>query len=365
MTSTGDQTPSASESSEDSPGRRVVFTPTRVVIFVIGIALIAAALRAIVSDSDRLRDAARAVADAPWPLVVLLLVLPVVNWVCTTGTVNILTGRYGRVPFGEMFALIGSAWLFNMLPFRLGLIGRVTFHKKFHGLRVRDCAKVMLQALCCSGVALVVLVTSVWIAGRLGVGRGSIEAGDQALQEWGSLLGIVGVAPLVLIGTVWAALRRVNRAAVDTKANWRWAAAIFVRYVDMLVWFVRYSIVFAMLGHPLPPLNAAAVTVSAQAAMVTPVQFGLREWTVGFTAGVLESPSSEEPHVDDASTPSERTANVFHRATPGLLSDACMRAAELAVVIPAGFLCTLWAMRRISRSGAEPSAGDRTERSRG
>jgi hypothetical protein len=286
--------------------------------------------------------------------------MPVVNWVCTTLTVWVLTERYAKVPVREMLGLIGAAWLFNMLPLRLGMIGRVTYHKKYHGMRVRDCAKVMLQALVCSAIALTMLVAGVVLYGVVK----SLDSSDPAMNgvgEWGVLLAVIAGPPLVMLAGIAVMMRKMGArsAGGDFEQAWRWPAALLVRYVDMLVWFVRYAVVFAMIGYPLPPQVAAGVTVTAQAAMVTPVQFGLREWVVGMTAaaaGVNETHEGGEGRGESEGM-SERTRGVLKEAGPGLVADACMRAAELAIVIPVGVISTVWMMRSMQRRrGREENA---------
>lgn len=321
-----------------------LITPLRTVVVFIGLALIAAAVWTVLANRAELDRALAAIRGAPWYLLIASLLLPLVNWVCTTATFCVLTGRYVRVPMREMLPLIGSAWLLNMLPFRLGMIGRVAYHKKYHGLRVRDCAKVMIQALACSGVALAVLLVGVLAAGTISLA----EADDRA--AW-SLLAFVLILPLVaLLAATW-----ITRARADALHTvWRWCAAVAARYVDMLVWFVRYVIVFLIIGQPLPALTAAGITVSAQAAMVTPIQFGLREWAVGMTSALMAPPPIDHatpltPHDPLPIDPSSPKNTLLARSATGIVCDACMRAAELAVVIPVGLLSTLWVMRSLRR----------------
>ncbi|MGE3108195.1 MAG: hypothetical protein AB7G11_07640 [Phycisphaerales bacterium] len=332
---TDPETPSA---AEPAPGR---FPLIRVLAVLIGLVLIAAAVWAILANRAQLDQALVALAGAEWYVLGLIVLLPGVNWICTSATVGVLTGRYARVPMREMLPLIGSAWLLNMLPMRLGMIGRVAYHKKYHGMRVRDCAKVMAQAIACSILALSLLVLVVLVASEMSSRAKQAGADDpgswRVLAQW-------GLSPLLVLVVVCVAARaRVERAG----SFWRWPAAVLFRYLDMCLWFVRYWLVFAAIGHPITPVRAASVTVSAQAAMVTPVQFGLREWAVGLTA--VGSEVEQAAPRDDGG----RVRGVVRDATVGLVADACMRAAELCVIIPVGGLSTLWVMRSM-RKGTKP-----------
>lgn len=343
----------------DEP-RRVV-TPMRLLLLGVGLLLIAAAVWTILGNRAQLDHALRAIADAPWYLVVIVIALPIVNWLCTGLTVWILTERYARVPFFEMLALIGSAWLFNMLPLRLGMIGRVTYHKKYHGMRVRDCAKVMMQALICSAIALGILMLSVMLAGvwrRFGADTPAVAG---SVRDWAVMMGFVVVPPVLVLGVVISVMKRRSNGGREASitavarasggldsAAWRWPAALLARYVDMIVWFVRYAIVFTLIGYPLSAYSAAGVTVTAQAAMVTPVQFGLREWMVGMTTAAVSEVGRTTPEKGaETDRPTARVSpkQVLRDAAPGLVGDACMRAAELAIVIPAGLISTLWVFR--------------------
>lgn len=378
--------------SSDQPKKRLV-TGARAACFVIGCLLVAAAVWAIARNHDKLSEAWDAAGDAPAILIALCLILPIVNWVCTACTIWTLTGRYGRVGFTEMLGLIGSAWLLNLLPLRLGMIGRIAYHKKFHGIKVRECAKVLFQALGCTVVALGVLV--LWVQ----VVRNSLtdSTADTALSPHvshaelfsGTTLRTLALVciPLPVCFLVFAAVRYWSvKPGSLFPHSWRWPAAIMFRYADMLTWVVRYAVVFAVIGRPMPMMQAAIITVSAQAAMLTPVQFGLREWAVGATAAFIGGEanvvrdagengnvqgvdtegggaSGSETRKDSAPlqpiTPIDPHAPLGERgnprslldsATPGLMADVMMRAAELVIILPVGFVSTWWLWRRMRRA---------------
>jgi len=357
----------------DLPAKRRFATRARVACFLIGCLLIAAAVWAIARNHDKLSQAWDAAGHAPAFLIALCLLLPIVNWLCTTGTIWTLTGRYGKVGFGEMLGLIGSAWLLNLLPLRLGMVGRIAYHKKFHGIRVRDCAKVLFQALACSAGALGLLILCVLIV-RTYLTDATGQTSDLPEVSHAELFGGATLRTLALLCIplpvcliAVAAIRFKIRKHGSLLAHaWRWPAAILFRYADMLTWMVRYALIFAVIGKPVPMMQAAIITTTAQAAMLTPVQFGLREWVVGATAAFLEKDDVKEKNRVDRTPLSERggtqnpaplgergyaskTASLLDSATPGLMADVMMRAAELVIILPVGFLSTWWLWRRTNR----------------
>jgi hypothetical protein len=108
----------------------------------------------------------------------------------------------------------------------------------------------------------------------------------------------------------------------------------------MATWGVRYALVFMLIGRPIGVTSAGAITAVAQVAMFTPVQLGLREWSVGFASTAL-------PAAQDA--PETPLADA---AAPGLLADCVMRAAELLMVLPVGLTGSFWLWRRM-RAGPQ------------
>ncbi|MBC7771364.1 MAG: hypothetical protein H7210_02600 [Pyrinomonadaceae bacterium] len=453
----------------DAPTQRIVTVP-RLIFFLIGCLLVGAAVWALVSNHDKLREAWDAAVHAPAMLIALCLLLPIANWVCTTGTLWTLTGRYGKVGFGEMLGLIGSAWLLNLLPLRLGMIGRIAYHKKFHDIKVRDCAIVLFQALGCSVVALGLLILWVLVVKTTLPGSAESDAstvhGELVSGTTFRTLALMCV-PLPVLLLLFGAVRYWSAKPDSSVPHlWRWPAAVLFRYGDMLTWVVRYAIVFAIIGRPMTMMQSAIVTVSAQAAIMTPVQLGLREWVVGATAAFIgnkegvpagagqgdrsavdskregigetgradasastladprpplgergypdetllserggtqaastladprapfgeggysdETPLSERGGTQTASTLADpraplgergypdratplserggtqagekrypKAAGLLESATPGLMADVMMRAAELVIILPVGFASTWWLWRRMKRVKAE------------
>lgn len=300
--------------------------PRAVAAFVCGLVLLAFAIRVTVREGATLRHGLEAIAAAsPWMLV-LALTLPLVNLVLASGSFWVLTNRYGRVRYAEMTGLIASAWLLNHLPLRPGMVGRVAYHKLVHGIPVRSSLAVLLAALICAAIGmgtLLVLAVALHAAGA-----------TEAVT-----IGVLALPPVVAAAA--AGVLRLRRD--DPRQLWRYPAAVAFRYLDVCCWTARYALVFAVLGRPITTPAAAAIALSGQAAMLSPVQLGLREWMVSVAASVIPG-ATAQPALP---TTAEALA-------PGLLIDLINRAAELSVAIPVGTVATLVLLARFRRVRKAP-----------
>ncbi|MGV6814926.1 MAG: hypothetical protein ACWA5W_07965, partial [Phycisphaerales bacterium] len=106
--------------------------------FVIGLVLLAGAAAYLISAPDQMHEFLEQLKHAPLWAVVVVIVGPIVNWVCVGLCLHALVRRHGKIGRGEMLALVGSAWLLNHLPMRPGLVGRIGYHAKINSIRVRD-----------------------------------------------------------------------------------------------------------------------------------------------------------------------------------------------------------------------------------
>jgi hypothetical protein len=305
--------------------------PAAAVAFVIGLALLGAAVWVVLRDGQTLRRGLDTISGAPSGLVAAAVGLYLVNFLFASASFWVLTNRYGRVRYVEMLGLITAATIFNYLPLRPGMLGRVAYHKYINGIPVRNSLKVLASGLVCAGVAMVSLVVTAWLGHTLGLS----DVGSVALM--GSPLAIAGLGVPVI-------------RAVGPAEFWRFPAAMAFRYLDMCVWTARYAMIFALIGRPLTPTSAAAVAFSSQVVMISPVQLGLREWVVGTAAGVLAAGES-----------SGRLAlpDSVADLTPGMLADLVNRTAEFSVAIPLGILATVLLygrFRRVRRAMADQNA---------
>jgi hypothetical protein len=278
--------------------------------FIVGLGLIAAALWTVLRDRGTLQAGLTTLESSPAGWVAAVVALYVANFVFAAGSFWVLTNRYGAVRYGEMLALIAAATVFNYLPLRPGMVGRVAYHRYINGIAVRDSVKVLIAGLICAGTAMVLLVCAAWIAHLIG-------------------MTVTGAVTFMLAPGILAAAGALIMRRASAGPQWRWPAAMAFRYVDICVWAARYALIFSMIGRPLTPTSAAAVAFSSQVVMISPVQLGLREWVVGTAAGVLE-----------AGETSGRLAlpSTVASLTPGLLADLVNRSAEFVVAIPAGLL---------------------------
>lgn len=305
--------------------------PGAVAAFAVGLALLGVAVWVVVRDGHTLRSGMEAIRAAPAGLVAATLGLYLVNYAMASATFWVLSNRYGRVRYAEMFGLIASATLLNFLPLRPGMIGRVAYHRLIHGIAVRDSIKVLVGALGCTMASMGCLVCAAWLGHQL---RLSSAASIELMA-----------APLGVAVATMLVLRRAGGPHL-----WRWAAALMFRYLDMSAWTLRYAMIFALIGRPLTPTSAAAVAFSSQIVMVSPVQLGLREWVVGAAASVVGS--------GEVSGQVELPDSVSSLA-PGLLADLINRSAEFTVAIPLGITAAMvlyGRFRRVRRRMAEQRA---------
>lgn len=320
--------------------RQVRRWPRALAAFIAGLLLLGIAIRVVLREHATLNAGLAALRAAPAWMLIAAIALPLVNLLCAAASFWVLTNRHGRVRFVEMLGLIGSAWLLNHLPLRPGMIGRVAYHKFVHGISIRASLAVLLSALICAGIGMgvLLLITIVLHAMRAGVA-----------------LGIIILAAPIVLGLLAAHItRRRELAASAPTQHWRYPAAVAFRYLDVCCWAARYALVFALLGRPISPDAAAALSLASQTAMLSPIQLGLREWMVGLAASIVARSS---PHASRHARPALELPESLNALAPGLLADIVNRTAELSVAIPVGLLATviLYArFRRARRSGLAP-----------
>lgn len=260
-------------------------------------------------------EAARA---APWWLIAAAIILPCINWLQMSAVFWLLTQRRapGRVAFGEMTALIGSAWLLNYIPMRPGLFGRIALHRSLHGIPIRDSAMVLAENIACGAAA-------------IGLALAGVIAIRWTQPAWHGAIacGMLLIPPLL--------------ACVVMRGPWRiWSLVALVRAIDLLAWSGRYVIAAAVTGQSLSLVEALALAVVGQVAMLVPLAgngLGLREWAIGIAAASLPAAWSLQQH--------------GMTSEAGLLMDLFNRSAELAAAVPVGIVCGVLVARRASRGG--------------
>lgn len=279
---------------------------------VLGFVLLALAFLLVARDREAVHLGVASLRNAPVPLIAAVIALPVLNLLLTSATFWVLTGRFGRVPFRDMTALIASSWLLSIA----GMFGRIVFHKVIHGVPAAASFLVLLQAIICSAICVLVVLGAAILAG--------------ALHLAGVPFILFMLAPAALLGLAALALAR----AASSDHRWRWPAALALRYLDMAAWALRYALVFSILFGSITAVQSAALAAAAQAAMVLPIQLGLREWVIGLLATQL-------PAVGPSVAPTD-----LNPLSPGLMADLLNRAAELATALPLGAIATLWLIQQ-------------------
>lgn len=292
--------------------------------FIVGVGLLIAAIAAVAGKHDIRAQLSASFADGPWWIIALACLLPAVNWVLTSATFWALTARFGEVRFIEMSWAIGAAWVFNYLPLRPGMLGRFAYHKIVHGVRVRDSARVVVEAMLASIVG-----------GAVMLGLALAMPAQADASAWV----IVLAAPMVLSAIAAAALWKRGAWGVMALAG-------ALRYGELLVWLGRYAIAFFLIGAPIDFRTACIVTVVSQLMLTIPISgngLGVREWGVGLTAGALYAAGAiDAPDVNAATA-------------LGLAADLVVRGMELLPAVVVGVLSSTMIFRHVRRtSRAQP-----------
>ncbi|MEL6795788.1 MAG: hypothetical protein AAFO89_03095 [Planctomycetota bacterium] len=287
--------------------------------FAVGIALIAAAAWMLVGQADSLSKARAAAVDAPWWLVAAMLLTPVANAAVVAWSFQIIMNRFGRVPFGDMAALIGSAWLLNYLPMRPGLVGRLAYHKAVHKVSFRNSIAVSVALALMTGLA----------AGHL-------------LAVWLAFLAHTGLGIAVTIVSIGLVLIAANIAADRSPAGavprGALRLALALRYVDLAIWALRFVIAFEIVGEPIPFLVGLMLAAAVQLAYLFPLTgagLGVVEWAVAFVAPLAVP-------IDPATAIAAALVN---------------RAAELAAAVPVGLLAGAAIAKRRKKLGLRDPSG--------
>ncbi len=281
---------------------------------VVGLTLFAGAVASIVYAGEGTRAAMVRMFDAPPPVLALLLVLPIANLMLTSMCFQALTRRYAYVEPKEMHALIAASFLLNFLPLRPGLFGRVAYHTRVHKMRVRDTARVLIEAIACTAVAMLLLLATLALS-RVAPGLAA---------------GFLGTATVGL-ALAWVRARQTRNLALRA-----YALATLIKLADILLWGARYVVVFALLGQPIMSRQGISLAVVANAASLVPLAgngLGLREWAVGIVAATLPARGASSIMVET-----------------GLSADLVNRGAEILVAVALGLPALAWLSRRMARA---------------
>jgi hypothetical protein len=284
------------EISSPSMGRRVLG-------FSIGLVLLGVALWVVLANRETVANAFNEAAHAPRWLLVAAIILPIAHWHLTSVVFWLVTRRFGVVRFGEMHLLIGAAGLLNYLPLRPGLFGRIAYHKRVNNIRVKDAVRVTVVCAVLAGIANGLALAVALAAFDLGT-----------TMAWAMV-----VSPVVVIGAAGFALTLWTKSSFSRSSSLTLALA--ARYMDTIVWIVRYAVAFELIGRPISPMQATVFAAAAQLAMMVPFVgngLGVREWAIGLTLPLMEKDAAK---------------------TVGLTADLLNRAAEILSAVPIGLVC--------------------------
>lgn len=291
--------------------------------FALGVLLLIAAGWSIARQGDAMRTALRSLAEAPIHLIALAAVLPLVSLLLTSLTFWLLTSRFGRVGKGEMFALIGAAWLLNYLPLWPGMFGRLAYHRAVNNIPITSSATALVWANVIAGVASLTI-------GVCTMAVSLFFPGD----DWRLAL---CVALPALAASCLSRYARWRRDLPDPHL-WRLFGVYAIRLVEVQVWAARYAVCFALVGVPIAWGAALALAAATQLATLLPIggnALGWREWVTGLIAPLLPVGLS-------------LTASIGTHA--GLTAELLNRAIEIALAIPLGIVCAAWVARRLGRA---------------
>jgi hypothetical protein len=278
----------------------------RIGLYAVGLALLAGAVFVVVRDRESIERALSHASRAPWWMFVLLLGLPVLNWLLSSAMFTILTRRFGDVRFGEMLWLIGASWLLNYLPLRPGLVARVAYLKAVHGVRLIDSGRIGIEAAACT-------VASAGIVALLALL-------ERTMGMWPSA--IINAALLAMgLSLVIDASRQTSQSAASPQSR-VYAAALGLRVADMLVQGLRIRLAFDVIGVPIQTPDALLLAGPAQIVSLTPIQLGAVEFTVGLLA---------------------------RQTHDGVTAALLNRAADMLVAVPVGVTALAWLYRRRAR----------------
>jgi uncharacterized membrane protein YbhN (UPF0104 family) len=265
-------------------------------MFTISMLLLVGATYFVYRGTNGLDGVWESLSSAPIWMLVLIVIGPLGNHWSVSMCLQALQSRHGKVGVREMFVLVGSAWLFNYLPMRPGLIGRIGYHKAINQIRLRDS-----------------LESSIWSGVLAGVANGITLLAALVMVQLPDRWSIV--VPLVPVAVMFASVPLMpgRRTRLLMKA-------LAFRQIDVIIWLGRYWLAFRVLGMELGVGEIAIISAVSQLASLMPLTgsgIGFREWGVGLTASAGG-----------------------HSMSTALAADLINRAAETLIVVPVGLVCT-------------------------
>lgn len=269
------------------------------VMFVVSMILLVGAGYFVYSATDGLDGVWGSIKSAPWWMIVLIVLGPMGNHVSVALCLQALQSRHGKVGLIEMYVLVGSAWLFNYMPMRPGLIGRIGYHKSINNIRLRDSLESSVWSGILAGIANGLMLPIAFVMMMV----------PEENAGWSLLLPFV---PVVVAFVVSMLLSGPKKKLI--------VLALAYRQLDVIVWLGRYWLAFEVLGLDVSIGDIAVISAVSQLASLMPLTgsgIGFREWAVGLMASAGG-----------------------HAMGTAMAGDLINRAAETLVVVPVGLICT-------------------------
>lgn len=286
-------------------------------MFVVGIALLVGAGYFVYESTDGLEGVWDSVSSAPWWMIALIIASPMGNHLSVSMCLHALQSRHGKIGVVEMFVLIGSAWMFNYLPMRAGLLGRIGYHKAINKIRIRDSLESSIWSGVLAGISNVILLGVAMVMSWIG-------------ESWALVLPAVPVALIFVLS-----------GFMPTRKTRLLVRALAYRQIDVIVWLGRYWLAFEVLGLEMSIGDLAVISAVSQLASLMPLTgsgVGFREWAVGLMASAGG-----------------------HAMGTAMAGDIINRAAETLIVVPVGLVCTVIVAKWWKQRGGEHSVAELAE----
>lgn len=267
-----------------------------------GVLLLAAAGLAVWRHRESLSASWAALRDPPaWTLAAL----PIATLCSIAIGAVILKRLFHRRPelrFADLVALNAAATLFNLLPMKPGLAGRIAWQRRFQGVPVKSSLGVAAAMIALSAGAVAIATASILASSRWDVPAAAILLAAAAV--------LLVLAPAAKIGFA--------------------CELLWWRLVDLGAWSMRIAAAFAILGTDLAPESALALASVTMASGLIPIlgsTLGVREWVIALVAPSLAGVSWEQ----------------------ALAAELVARGFEIAVVAVSGGAGSAWLFRRSVR----------------
>ncbi len=277
----------------------------RVVAFAIGAVLLALAALAVWRHRDALAAADASLRNPP-PWAVAALPLSVLASILIGGVIlKRLLRMHPTLPLGELAALVAASSLFNLLPLKPGLAGRIAWQRRHQGVAIPTLLRASVATVLLSMAAVATGIAAVLLSRQIAVPAAA---------------GLAATAVLLL------ALCRLRSVGVYAELLW-W------RLLDLGAWSIRIAAAFEAIGLGIDADGAIALACVAMATGAVPVigsAIGVREWAVALLAPLLAGVAWEN----------------------ALAAELLGRAVEVLVLLPAGLGASWWLWRAARRAKA-------------